>query len=636
VSITIKKGQIGVEDTNYYSAASPTFSRLDSSGNATTRTAVGATHIPILNATGYFQANTVERGLQDIITRYVSPEHSIATFGAGAGVGSHNEVYGFKNALAATSIQAAASNHYLTDGVARIIIPDGTYTQATPLQLPRKTFIFGNGRGTVFRASSTVQTSRVFSVSGQVAATNSSLHAGANATINTNTVAVVDGTKFAADDWIIVRDSKDVEMQQVDSVSGNDLTVRGKLRHTYRTAATISHASLVYPAEVTMDNMDIQLTSATQGYGIAGTWMIQSQFGRDLKIKGFANAGVYLQNSETCQIDCTMEDASSATAGTGYGVHLSNSSDNIVSGVRRGISKDFAEAGSIRNFVWGANYRTGYPPSGIADPVAFWYRGRKPELSYATDAATTVVTCPASTSEPAEVYIGGHIFRNTGTAVCNLQLPASPSGNAWGMTGATPVTATLAHYIYAVPKPDPSATKQFEMICSATSPATGPSVLWPSWSWLGAVSTGASVRVQPFSQSGDKFIWNDVLQIVHRRGGQAGMAARQDVTSALIPTTARQIFVSVSAATALVAETRGVFSSRISRGGETNVTIGEFNFDISGFRGNATILTTTRETQDGWVSLDSSRQIAYVASNAATFGWEVRMGGFDIDRGLYR
>lgn len=51
-------------------------------------------------------------------------------------------------------------------------------------------------------------------------------------------VNVVDGTKFAADDWIEILDDNAFEINQIDSISTNQLTMVNDLANTYTTAAS--------------------------------------------------------------------------------------------------------------------------------------------------------------------------------------------------------------------------------------------------------------------------------------------------------------------------------------------------------------------------------------------------------------
>jgi len=365
MATTIKKSLIGKEDIFTSVAASRTFSRDTSSGGSTTLNAYAATHIPIFNATGYFQANNVERGLNDIITRYFSDEHSIATTAAGLGVGDHFKIFGFINAANATDFQSAASNQYLADGHVRMIIPNGTTTMATPLSLPTnsKCFIFGNGPGSIIRASSTIQTSRVISLAGSVGATSSSLTS--QATIATNTVDVTSSANFSVDDWIIVSNGTYSEMQRIKSIAGNTLTIFGQMRSSIDQGAG-SGATVVYPAELHLDNLTIDLTSATQGRGIAATYLVNSYIGKGVKITGAANEGILARKADQNVFDAQIVEAMDSTAGKGYGVRIINGNDNRVSGLSQGINKHSSEANGANNFILGAQFRDGSAASNMS------------------------------------------------------------------------------------------------------------------------------------------------------------------------------------------------------------------------------------------------------------------------------
>lgn len=422
MSIVIKKGLAGIEDMNVWTAASPTFSRTTSSAGATTLTSVSASGIPLQTvASVNFSALNVQRAITETTTRFIDPGHSIATYTAGASPGDHKLVFGFKNANAATSIQAAASNQYLSDGVARIVLPQGTVTVATPIQLPRKTMIFGNGRSTVIRASGTVQTSRVFSISGSVAATNSAL--GANATANTSVVSVADGTKFAADDWIIVRggaasSTATMEMHQIKAISGNDLTIYGKLVYLYRSAATVAHASLVYPAELTMNHLTIRSSSGTQGIGLVATYLVNSHIGSDVHFEGQDTSAVTLKRSSGNELNFSAYNQADSAATHTYAAYLDQFSHlNKVTGRRWGSFKDVANTGGARNYVFGVTWNGNYAASQIDGITQATYstdvygdarfRGRIAAAKEIAAAATVSVAGPVRGTSDIE-YIGAN------------------------------------------------------------------------------------------------------------------------------------------------------------------------------------------------------------------------------------
>lgn len=645
MTTTIRKGLIGKNDLKFYTAASPTFSRTTSTGGSTIVTAVAATHIPIVQsgATTYYSASNVQRATSEIISRYFAMGHSIATYSQGARVGHHTNVFGFKNAAAATSIQAAASNQYRIDGTARIVIPDGTYTAATPINLPRKVWVIGNGRGTIVRASSTIQTSRVFSIAGTVGATQSALLA--NATIGTQVVPVTDGTKFSAGNWIILRDSKNVELQEIRSISGNDLTVNGVLRHTYRSAATIANASLVYPAEIHMDNFDIQLSSATQGIGVAATYAVRSFFGPNLRIKGYARAAVKLTTSEDNTINPDILGPSSVAAGKGYGVHLtSGSSDNRLGGARNGSTKDVSDGTGSKNWFWGPIFRGPSAASGISDPIAFWYRTRKPELMSLTYGSTVAVGCDAGTNNPAEAYINGSVYRNTGRIICDLSRTKTPSTATVGGMDRGPATATGAFYIYAVPSQNPSATRQFDLVASAGDPSSGPtaSSTWPVWSYLGAVNTGATVRLIPFSQSGDDFKTRIQL-FASSVSGTRAQATWKSLTNNLIPVSTKKLNMILHVEQPAAAQIQG-YSMYVTDDSVTN----ESTFGTSTnphthlylFVNTQTITTVRQFKQtNGYVPISSARRFKYKNSfpvGGATLNVKFYFTGYRLDRSGYK
>jgi len=638
MTINVKKGLISSEDIRHYTAASPTFYRGVYTGSGGTNiTSLSATNIVLSNASFDWTVNNVERALNEIMGRYVSKGHSTATYDAGASPGDHINVFGFKNGLAATSIQAAASNQYLAEGYARIVIPDGTFTQATPIALPRKTFIFGNGHDSVIRASSTIQTSRVFSVSGSIGATNSALIA--NATFSKTIVSVTDGTKFSADDWILIRDSKNSELNQVRSVSGNDLTMHTPARHTYRTAATVSHASIAYPAELHMDNLSLEMSSGTQGIGVAGTYLVRSVFGEGLRISGAEDAGIRLADSEHNTINAEITNAQTRTGGKGYGVHLSGESqDNKIGGIRAGVNKDVS-GGGAGNFQWGIKSGDLTAASGVCNPMGMWYRSNKPQLVWDNSGSTIRLACAANVNRETEVYIDGRPYRNAATAYCLLSSQASPTNNVWGRTEATRYSGAIYH-VYAVPKLSSSATKQFELIADTSGPATGPRFNFPNWSWLGPVALGSPAHLIRFGQSGNDFHLDSSLGNFFTEGGNVIAAQATVKVSAVlteIPIMTNKSYVYARRSEVALA------TSRTGGGGELYSFVspiagsGLFGVRISGLVfGTGGIGISQSQESSGWVPT-KNQQIGYLNAGVAATGVVVcSCNGYSVDRSLYK
>lgn len=646
MAIVVNKGLIGKEDIRFYSAASPTYSRTTSTGGATTLHSMAATYVPVVQgaASNYWTQNTVQRATTEVISRYFGIAHSTATYTGQnpANVGEHVSVFGFRNGAAATSIQAAASNAFLRDGVARIVIPKGTFTASTSILLPRKCFIFGNGRGTIIRASSTNQTSCVFRIAGTAGATNSNLSA--NATIGTQTVSVSNGALFHVDDWIEVQDSKNKELQQIKSIAANDLTVRGVLRHTYRSAATTKKATLIYPAEVVIDNLDIALSSATQGSGISATYMVRSHIGPDVQIRGFARAGFLGSQVEDSNIEPQIVNPSSTAAGKGYGVRLTNwSADNLIGGLRDGTTKEVSDGGALRNMVWGTVFRGTYSMSGMHDPIAVWYRMRKPQLSYAAYGATTVVTCPASTNAPSEVWIDGHVYRNLGTVLCDLSRTKTPSQATVGGLDRGPATATRAYYIYAAPSQNPSATRQFDLFASSQSPATGPlaSATWPAWSFVAPVITGATVRVIPFRQVGDRFYNFQFRRYISKTSVVAHQGTWKQVRQNDIPVGSRAIALQgFMRQNSFGVQLETIYSVSFTDGSQTNTSNSMLDMYLDGYRtGGLGANAKSAGNVSGWVPVDSNRYFSFsdnFPAGGGTCDWFADYKGYEVARADYK
>ena len=630
MATTVRKQLLGKEDTRYYTAASPTFTRTTSTGAATTVTAIAATHIPLVQSAAslYWSANNVQRAINEGISRYFAKNHSIATYGAGGGVGDHVNVFGFRNALAATSIQAAASNMFLRDGVARIFIPNGTYTVATPINLPRKTILYGNGESTIIRASSTIQTSKIFNISGSVGATSSNLNA--NATMNTLTLPVVNGGLFSAGQDVLVKDSQNAEINKIISIAGNSITIGEKLRHTYRSAATVASVTIAYPAELTMDTLLLRGSSATQGIGISCGTIAVSHIRTGVVIERLVT-GVKANTLGCLNIfEPTIRRPSSNSAGKGYGVWLAdkNSHDNILGGFRQGV-KDVS-AGGYGNFVMGNHISA--QASGLMS-ISDKRSQPKPQLSHTTysvsGTATRVLTCGGSTTNPADVLIDGRLYRNTGTILGDASRTRLPTAATVGGFDRGPATATRAFYVYAVPSRNPSATRQWDMLLSTGAPSSGPTAAatFPSWSFLGAFHTAASVRVVPFTQSGDQFYNRTHLTWVTTTA--AALATWRVIPpSGFLPTAADAAYVNITA----FGQTTGVANDfYVTHPTTTNVNDYALDLPIG-----AVAAATMQGTLTAWTPC-ASGQVAYrVAVTAANVNYRIRMRGFSIPRNAYK
>lgn len=644
MSTTIRKGLAGKEDIRFYTAASPTFSRLTSYGNSTTMTPVSATHIPVIQSAAslYWTQNTVQRALNEGISRYFKINHSTATYAAGGKVGDHYKMMGFRNAVTATSIQAAASNEFLANGYAAIIIPAGTYTVATPIQLPRKTFLMGNGKNTIIRASSTIQTSRVFTIAGSVGATSQALAAAANA--GATQLQVSNGAQFSQNGWLSIQAGTSNEEHQIRSIAGNNLNLFSRTRKRFSTATV----KVIYPAEVHLDNMDIQLTSATQGVGVMATYMVYSTFGKGLRITGFAEYGIAAKRSDNNQFDMTCVNARSLAGGKGYGVFLTGGSgNNRLGGERQYTKDDCADGSSNWNEQWGVKkqgYQGSSAASGVMNPLAYWYRMRKPELSYTTynpGTATTVVTCPASTTQPAEVFIDGQVYRNTGTILGDLSRTKTPATATVGGLDRGPAIATMAYHVYAVPTQSPSATRQWDLMISQQSPATGPtaSATFPQWSWLGAVNTGATVKLEKFVQSGDKFlVWNTIQQLVTLNSPMAAQATWRKARSAIMPVGAKSANIIMDLAWNSFIRDPAYNSMEVQLAhGDASNTNEYFTFiGLTGIQGGAGVPSKPVASFNTDISLNSSRFLSYRVPVAGTANFRARFRGFTLDRQGYK
>ena len=95
----------------------------------------------------------------------------------------------------------------------------------------------------------------------------------------------------------------------------------------------------------------------------------------------------------------------------------------------------------------------------------------------------TTITCEASASVPACVFIEGKVYVNTSDATCDL----STSGRDGLDTGS--IAHTQDYYIYAIPE---SSGRGFDLVASATDPSTGPTG-FSNWSYIGSCCTRVGV-----------------------------------------------------------------------------------------------------------------------------------------------
>lgn len=570
MTTTVRKGLIGKEDVKFYTAASPTFTRVTSYGSATPMTAVSATHIPLVQSAGsrYFSQNTVQRAANETLSRYIAVEHSMATYGAGALVGHHRDVFGFRNALAATSIQAAASNMFLESGGygARIVVPAGIYTVATPIQLPRKCVIFGMGPSTIFRQNQTTQTSRIFSITGAVGSTSQAFTAfSALAT----QITVTNGAQFAGGGWVRVENYPNVEIKQIRSVAGNNLNFTDYFYRRF-SAGTVK---TIYPAEIVMGNLSIELSSATQGIGVSATNITNSVVQNTVKISGAADAGVLVRNASGNRFEMTVERASSVAAGKGYGVRLLNAVDNSVGGYRKYTRTDAADNSSTNNIHFGVqhSYRGASNASGMSPAYLTLqaYRMTKPTLIHTTysvgGTATRVVT--TENNSAISVRIDNRYMTNIGRVLCDLSRTITPANATVCGLDRGPAQATRTYTLYAVPTQFPTATRQWDLIASSGNTAPTASSTFPLYTPVGKIFTGSTVRVLPFKHVGRSFTLTDQMPLVFANNGQA------QATPRIIPNTimsnldsTSEVFLAMTAATTALRNSAAPFDFRIYDG----------------------------------------------------------------------
>lgn len=123
-------------------------------------------------------------------------------------------------------------------------------------------------------------------------------------------------------------------------------------------------------------------------------------------------------------------------------------------------------------------------------------------------ADSSQVVIPAGANNPAKVVISGAVYTNISDATLDLDT----SGRNGLDTGAK--AANTVYYLYAIP---PTSGSTFDVVCSVTGPATGPTG-FSQWSYLGAFCTLAASAIPAFASIKGRFYSNVELESVSHTG----------------------------------------------------------------------------------------------------------------------
>ena len=176
-------------------------------------------------------------------------------------------------------------------------------------------------------------------VYGNLSATNSLLTA--NASVYDRTITVADGTKFAPGDWIRLRSEAEFnrhpgtynfknngEIQQIESISGNELTIKERVLMNYLLTDTATVDLLTVCENITLDSFKIISASTSENNGIICDYCNDVQI-RHLTIRDFVARSTGIANTvRACINHCDI--AGSTKGGLGYGISIINCSRNIV------------------------------------------------------------------------------------------------------------------------------------------------------------------------------------------------------------------------------------------------------------------------------------------------------------------
>jgi hypothetical protein len=311
----------------------------------------------------------------------------------------------------------------------------------------------------------------------------------------------------------------------------------------------------------------------------------------------------------------------------------------MVGGLRSGTTKDVADSKSVGNWFFGVNFSGPSIASGIANPIAFYYRNNKPQLGYATYGATVVVTCPASTDAPAEVYMNGRIYKNTGTVLCDLSRTIKPTAATVGGLDRGPASATHPYYIYATPTSNQSATRQWDLLASPDPPsgAITTHATFNVTSFLHCVMTGATVALERFKQYGNDIKFErvsplDAWRLVSKPNPSTAQATWRIAKSGFTPVGCERVFVNVFHDSPNTVSQQTV-SWYFGPGGVKAFNSYSLVHPISGWFGTA--LYSARDSTDGIITVNSTRQIQYYGG-AATCSLVVNLAGWTIKRENYK
>lgn len=219
----------------------------------------------------------------------------------------------------------------------------------------------GDGNNTILDFSTATSFLGCISITGSISSTNSLLSS--DVTAGNQTIVVADGTKFSADDWIRIRSETIFqptsdntwtqtmgELQKIQSIDGNTLTLQELLCGSYTTSgtATIDFVNMI--ENVTIKDIKLIGNPAQSQYGINISQAYNvtvknihstNMIDRAVKVKDCVNVK-YLNNTIL----------HSNKAGLGYGLAIMDASRNIFAN-----NNDFLDC--RHGITWGGTHKYG-------------------------------------------------------------------------------------------------------------------------------------------------------------------------------------------------------------------------------------------------------------------------------------
>lgn len=248
-------------------------------------------------------------------------------------------VYGGSDAAC---IQAAI-NQAISLGGGIVHINKGHYACTDNLEYTAgNVYLEGDGPLTVLDFSAIpAETLNFISIHGAITATNSALSA--NAAHGTITITVADGSKFVANNWIRIRSQavldvyvssyewfqKVGEIQQIESISGNIITMKERLLGDYDTADTATVDLVTMLENISVKNITLlgppSATVEQRGLSISQAYNVHIE---NVSVDDIHGRAIHIHDVVGATVNNTTVRRSNMV-GLGYGLAVSNACRDI-------------------------------------------------------------------------------------------------------------------------------------------------------------------------------------------------------------------------------------------------------------------------------------------------------------------